>query len=167
VDSSEQFGLVGSNNATTFGGLFLIEVKNELKSEDSLLSLDPSEDLNQNLEDERLRVVDELGIDPQLLNLPLVQPTANTSAHEGPTSAPTEQTVSTKFYNSTPRWNCLTCSQDLQHADMPNITPSSGMGNSALKRKAIEPPIDLTHEDEPVPPSKKPWPDIEVSLQRA
>jgi hypothetical protein len=79
VNSGEQFGLVGSESTVSFGGLFLNEVKTELKSEDSLLSLDSGEDLNQDLEDERLRVVDELGIDPQLLSQPLVQPTANTS----------------------------------------------------------------------------------------
>jgi hypothetical protein len=76
VNSGEQFGLVGSKSTVSFGGLFPNEVKTELKSEDSLLSLDSGEDLNQNLEDKRLQVVDELSIDPQLLSQLLVQPTA-------------------------------------------------------------------------------------------
>lgn len=101
VDSGERFGLVSSENAATFGGLFPNEAKIEVKSEDTLLSLDPSEDLNQNLEDERLRVVDELGIDAQLLNLPLVQSAASTSTFgisrgpiEGSSSVLTGQIVS-------------------------------------------------------------------------
>jgi hypothetical protein len=47
---------------------------------------------------------------------------------------------------------------------MPDVTPLSGVGDSALKRKAME-LIDLTHElDEALPPSKKPRPDAEVSF---
>jgi hypothetical protein len=71
VTSGEKFGLINSENAATFGGLFLNDAKAELKLEDSLISFDSTEDLDQNLEDERLRVVAEYNIDPQLLNQPL------------------------------------------------------------------------------------------------
>jgi hypothetical protein len=77
VSSDETFGLVTSECAMTFGGLFS-EVKAEPKAEDSsLLTLDADEDLDLNLQDERRRVVDEFGIDTSLFNVPMVRATAN------------------------------------------------------------------------------------------
>ena len=74
VSSSETFGLVNSECATTFAGPFS-EVEAEPKLEDSgLLTLGPdSGDLDANLEDERSRVVDEFGIDARSFNLPMAR----------------------------------------------------------------------------------------------
>lgn len=84
VSSSETFGLVNSECATTFAGPFS-EVEAEPKLEDSgLLTLGPdSEDLNANLEDERSRVVEEFGIDARSFNLPMAR------AMAGPPPPPT------------------------------------------------------------------------------
>jgi hypothetical protein len=96
VDSNETFGLVDSEHTATFGSLFPNnEVKAKLKLEDSLIPLG-DEDLDRlGIEDERLQVVDELGIDAQLLNLPLEPITSQPSSGDLPSqlshsiSAPT------------------------------------------------------------------------------
>jgi hypothetical protein len=69
----EKFGLVSSEHAATFGGLFPADVKEDPKVEDNLFTLDADEEHDENIESERLRLLDELNIDPHLLAMPLVQ----------------------------------------------------------------------------------------------
>ncbi|KAH9001813.1 hypothetical protein EDB86DRAFT_2827581 [Lactarius hatsudake] len=87
VSSDETFGLVNSECATTFGGLFS-EVKAAPRTEDlSLLmsGLNEDSDLDLDLQVERGRVVDEFGIDSSLFDVPMVQ---------APEHAPSSQIVS-------------------------------------------------------------------------
>jgi hypothetical protein len=71
--TGEKFGLVSSEHAATFGGLFPADVKEEPKVEDDLFTLDADEEHAENIESERLRLLDELNIEPHLLVMPLVQ----------------------------------------------------------------------------------------------
>jgi hypothetical protein len=126
VASGETFGLVSSEHAATFGGLLAAEeAKEEPKVEDDLLRLDADEEHAENVENERLRLLDELNIEPHLLALPLVQ--------NSPASA-----LNTRHANSP--------SSSSHHQDL-NLTPAAGI-NAGLKRRVAE-PIDLTL-DEPV-----------------
>ena len=180
VSSDETFGLVNSECATTFGGLFS-EVKAAPRTEDlSLLTSGPNEDLDLDLDlqVERGRVVDEFGINLSLFDMPMVRapehaPSSQIASPAGhaedgsvPPNAevarPVEQTrngmgrmVSPPFRTATVRAHS-NLDQSVHSPDTVTPGPPPRVDSSPLKRKAVE-HVDLTREGpgEPAPASKR------------
>ncbi len=180
VSSDETFGLVNSECATTFGGLFS-EVKAAPRTEDlSLLTLGPNEDpdLDLDLQVERGRVVDEFGIDSSLFDVPMVRvpehaPSSQIASPAGhaedgsmPPNAevarPVEQTRNGMGRMVSPPFHAATVcahsnlNQSVHSPDTVTPRPLPRVDSSPLKRKAVE-HVDLTQEGpgEPAPASKR------------